>query len=116
MNINDRPSLTEPGVMYFLKETLKKCNEKKVIFYNTLMNLGFLFIFISLLGILLIYKKNNKPTKEEIKKKNDKAQQYMLEKIKTFREKMQKEHNEIITTLPRFESNFVQLHKNYYKI
>ena len=72
MDISDRPSLSEPGVMYFLKETLIKCNEKKIVFYNTLLNLGFLFIFISLLGILLIYKKNNKPTKEEKKNKNTK--------------------------------------------
>ena len=31
------PNLTEPGVLYFLKESLKKCNEKKAIFYNTLL-------------------------------------------------------------------------------
>ena len=116
MNIDDRPSLTEPGVMYFLKETLKKCNKKKILFYNTLLNLCLLFIFISILGILLIYKKNNKLTPEEIKKKRVTAQQYMLDKIKKFREKRQKENNDVITNLPRFESNFVQLHKNYYKI
>jgi len=110
------PSLTEPGVLYFLKESLKKCNEKKTIFYNTLFNLGFLFIFISILGILLVYKKHSKLTPDEIKNKKILSQQYMLEKIKSFREKRQKEENEIITTLPRFESNFVKLHKNYYTV
>lgn len=110
------PSLTEPGVLYFLKESLKKCNEKKTIFYNTLFNLGFLFIFISILGILLVYKKHSKLTPEEISKKKIRTQQYMLERIKSFREKRQKESNEIITTLPRFESNFARLHKNYYTV
>ena len=43
MNIIETPNLTEPGVKYFLKETLKKCNEKKGLFYNTILNLGFLF-------------------------------------------------------------------------
>lgn len=116
MDTVNKPSLTEPGVMYFLKETLKQCNEKKTVFYNTVLNLGFLFIFISVLGILLAYKRKNKPTKEEIQKKNKEAQQYMLERIKAFREKVQRENNEVITTLPRFESNFVRMHKNYYNI
>ena len=116
MDTVNKPSLTEPGVLYFLKETLKQCNEKKLIFYNTIFNLGFLFIFVAVLGILLVYKRKNKPTEEERKKKNEEAQQYMLERIKAFREKVQRENNEVITTLPRFESNFVRLHKNYYNI
>lgn len=110
------PNLTEPGVIYFLKETLKKCNEKKSIFYNTVFNLGCLFLFISILGILLVYKKNTKLTPEEVKAKKLKTQNYMLERIKKFREKRAKEENEVITNLPRFESNFVRLHKNYYNI
>lgn len=110
------PNLTEPGVIYFLKETLSKCNQKKSIFYNTVFNLGCLFIFISILGILLVYKKNNKLTPEEMKNKRVKSQQYMLNRIKKFRETRAKEENEIITSLPRFESNFVKLHKNYYHI
>lgn len=116
MNNIDKPILTEPGVLYFLKQTLKNCNDKKTLFYNTLLNLGLLFIFIAILGILLIYKKNNKPTEDEIKNKNLQAQQYMLGKIKSFREKRQKENNDIITSLPKFESNFVKLHQNYYKV
>ena len=74
------------------------------------------FIFITILGILLVYKKNNKLTPLEIKTKKIASQQYMLERIKKCREKRAKEANEIITTLPRFESNFVKLHKNYYNI
>ena len=116
MNIVGMPNLTEPGVIYFLKETLKKCNEKRQLFYNTILNLGLLFIFISILGVLLVYKKNNKLSTEERKQRSLKQQQYMLERIKSFREKRQKETNEIITTLPRFESNFVKLHQNYYTI
>ena len=38
MDTVNKPSLTEPGVLYFLKETLKQCNEKKLIFYNTIFN------------------------------------------------------------------------------
>lgn len=110
------PNLTEPGVTYFLKQTLIKCNERKSLFYNTILNMAGLFFFISILGIILVYKKNNKLTPQEIKSNKIASQQYMLERIKQFREKRAKESNDIITSLPRFESNFVRLHKNYYNI
>jgi hypothetical protein len=41
---------------------------------------------------------------------------YILEKIKGMSEQKQREENKIITDLPKFESDFVLLHKNYYKI
>ena len=59
MNIAKTPNLTEPGVIYFLKETLKRCNEKKLLFYNTVLNLGLLFIFgfLSIFGVLIYTRK-----------------------------------------------------------
>jgi len=99
------PTLTEPGVSYFLRSTLKRCNETKTKYFNTLWNLGLLFIFVILLGIILVYKKNTKLTDKEKKEKHENEKKYVLEK-----------QNEIITNLPKFESNFVMLHKNYYKI
>ena len=42
---NSRPILTEPGVKYFLKETLKNCKIKKDNEFNQLMNLGLLTTF-----------------------------------------------------------------------
>ena len=101
MNSPHIPTLTEPGVSYFLRSTLKKCNETKTKYFNVLWNLGLLFFFVALLGIILVYKKNTKLTIEQKKEKH---------------EKEKKKQNEIITNLPKFESNFVMLHKNYYKI
>ena len=110
------PSLTEPGVKYFLKETLKRCRDKKYNYYNTLANLAFLFLFLILLGIILIYKKRTKPNKEDLKNKHIRQRNYILTKIKAMRMERQRAHNQIITNLPTFESNFEKLHKNYYKI
>jgi hypothetical protein len=116
MDTRNIPTLTEPGVSYFLRSTLKKCNETKIKYFNTLWNLGLLFIFIAILGIILVYKKNTKLTEEEKKDKHEKEKMYVLEKIKALQEKERIKQNEIITNLPKFESNFVMLHKNYYKI
>ena len=110
------PTLTEPGVSYFLRSTLKRCNETKTKYFNVLWNLGLLFFFVVLLGIILVYKKNTKLTVDEKKEKHEKEKKYVLEKIKALQEKEKKRQNEIITNLPKFESNFVMLHKNYYKI
>ena len=54
----NRPILTEPGVSYFLKETLKKCKIKKDVEMNNLMNLGLLITFITIASSLLYYKFN----------------------------------------------------------
>ena len=35
-----RPSLTEPGVKYFLGETLKKCHEQRTEVDYYMLNLG----------------------------------------------------------------------------
>ena len=110
------PRLTEPGVSYFLKSSLSQCNSKKNLYFNTVFNLGLLFGFVLILGILLVYKKNTKLTTEEKEVKKQKNREYILEKIKSLKEVERKKRNEIITSLPKFESNFVQLHKNYYKI
>jgi len=110
------PKLTEPGVSYFLKSTLKQCSDKKGKYFNTIFNLGLLFVFIALLGVSLVYKKNTKLTLEEKKEKRENERKYILEKVKSLQQSESKRRNETITNLPKFESNFVSLHKNYYKI
>jgi uncharacterized protein YlxW (UPF0749 family) len=112
----ETPRLIEPGVSYFLRKSLSKCNENKTLYFNRIFNLGLLFLFVLILGGMLMYKKNTKLTNKEKKAKQQKNREYILEKIKALNEKERQKRNEIITSLPKFESNFVQLHKNYYKI
>jgi len=40
----------------------------------------------------------------------------VMEKIKALREERKKMNNEIITNLPKFESNFEVMHKKYYAV
>lgn len=110
------PKLTEPGAIYFFKETLKKCNIRKRLFFNNVLNLVLLVSFLGVLGVLLMYKKNNKLTVEERDKMSEERRTYLLDHIKSFREKRQREDNETITSLPKFENTFIQMHKNYYNI
>jgi hypothetical protein len=110
------PSLTEPGVKYFMKETLKQCQEKKIKFYYFWANIGFFALFISILASLLVWKQKTKKTKEEKIEDRVKQRKYILEKIQHLQEKKKKEQNMIITNLPKFESEFELMHKKYYQI
>ena len=110
-----RPTLTEPGVKYFLKETLKNCKIKKDLQFNMLMNLGLLGVFVIIVSILLYYKYKTRPTEEDRKKKKQLKRDYFVNKVRQMQAVKAKQLNEQITNLPKFESPFELLHKNFYK-
>lgn len=116
MFLSAGPTLTEPGVKYFLRETLKQCHNKRTIYYNTIWNCGFFLLLILVIGIILAYRKRHKLTPEEKKKKQEEDHAYVMTKIKSLSEERRKINNEIITNLPKFESHFEVLHKKYYAV
>ena len=114
MDIYFFPKLIEPGVKYFLNKSLENCNTNKNIYYNLILNLSLFFIFIVVVGLILIYKKRNKLTKEDLKRKTIIEKKYILEKIRKLNIDKEKERQENAANVPKFESSFIQLHKNYY--
>lgn len=110
------PTLTEPGTTYFLKQTLKQCHTKKIVLNDNIVNLALFLGFCVLIGVFLIYKHQNKPNEEELKKKEELKKTYILSKIKQINEKHQEKYNKMITDLPKFESNFEILHKKFYDV
>ena len=115
MNMESSPNLIEPGAKYFIHQTLKNCNKTRSKYYNNLTNLGLFLGFIIIFGGVLYYKYNTRPN-EKIRKKKEKLKQtYILSKIRALIDKSAQENNKIITDLPRFESDFEILHKNFFK-
>lgn len=112
----NKPSLIEPGVKYFLNETLKNCRNKKQLNEKININIALLVVFLFIVGSILYYKWKNKPTLEELKQRDNLKKHYILNKIKQITDKKLKDRNETITNLPKFESDFVKLHKNFYNI
>ena len=41
-----KPMLTEPGVKYFINETLKQCHKFKEQYQNMIFNITSLFLFL----------------------------------------------------------------------
>jgi hypothetical protein len=103
---NTRPMLTEPGVKYFINETLKQCHIIKEQYQNTLFNIGLLFAFFIILAILLLYKYKGKLTAQEIEQKELVKKQYILSKIKNFQDAKIRSQQELITGLPQWENEF----------
>tara|TARA_Y100000992_G_C21115415_1_gene419261 strand:- start:142 stop:483 length:342 start_codon:yes stop_codon:yes gene_type:complete len=110
----NRPILTEPGVSYFLKETLKKCKIKKDVEMNNLMNLGLLITFITITSSLLYYKFKTRPTEEDREKVKRLKRDYFVNRVRQLESKKAKQLQQSITNLPKFESPFELLHKNFY--
>ena len=108
---NLKPILTEPGVKYFLSQTLKQCHVIKNDFHNMVFNVGLFVLFMFILGILLLYKYKGRLTPAEIENKNRDKQQYILSKIKTFQETKKRAHQELITGLPSWDSEFDAIHR-----
>ena len=113
MNFIKSANLIEPGVRYFLNETLKNDNknriEKKNNFFNFCLFIGFFFI----LGGFLYYKYLSRPTKKDLEERDKQKKYYILSKIKSLNEKAARERQESITNLPKFESDYELMHKKF---
>lgn len=104
-----KPMLTEPGIRYFLSETLKQCNINKNKYYNLIINTGLFLVFFLILGIILLIKYKGRLTESEKQQKNLEKQQYILQKIKNFQESKQRARQELITGLPHWENEYSTL-------
>jgi hypothetical protein len=101
-----KPMLTEPGVKYFLNETLKQCHILKEKYYNNVFNVILLISFFIILGILLFYKYKGKLTPEEIEQKELEKKTYILSKIRNYQDTKLRAQQQLITGLPHWENEF----------
>ena len=76
------PSLTEPGVRYFLSKSLEQCHKIKDFHNTRAFNFMMGIAFFVCLGVLLYIRYKGKPTPEEVEAKNRRKQEYILSKLK----------------------------------
>jgi hypothetical protein len=110
-----KPTLIEPGVKYFLSETLKQCRIFKITYNNLLINIALGVGFLLLLGIILFFKYKGKLTPVEKDMRNRQKQQYILSKIQNFQEAKKQAHQELITGLPHWETEYDVIHRKINK-
>jgi uncharacterized membrane protein YciS (DUF1049 family) len=102
----EKPRLTEPGIKYFLNETLKQCHIYKSNYNNILINIGLLIGFLLILGAILFYKYKGRQTQVEKERKTKEKQQYILSKVKSFQQAKRTAHQELISGLPGWDSEY----------
>jgi hypothetical protein len=110
LNEGFKPALTEPGVKYFLNQTLKQCHVAKDNFHNIVFNIGLFIGFLIILGLILLYKYKGRLTPIEVERKNKEKQQYILSKIKNFEQAKRISQQELITGLPAWENEYDIIH------
>jgi len=106
-----KPILIEPGVKYFLNQTLKQCHVIKNNYHNLIFNVGLFIAFLLIVLFVLLYKYKGRLTPSEKHQKNKEKQQYILSKIKILQESKRKAHQELITGLPDWETHHEPINK-----
>ena len=104
MNSNN-PNLIEPGVKYFVSQTLKECNRVKNDNMNILYNILFTLLFVIVVGGLFYYKYKGKPSKEEIERKQREKYQYIMSKLHFIQHNKNRANNNLITNLPSWDNH-----------
>ena len=104
-----KPSLVEPGMKYFLNETLDNCSNFKKKYYNNMLNLSIGIGLITIIGIFLYYKYKGKPSPSEKMLKERNKQHYILSKIKNYQDDKRRQSQLNITGLPSWENEYDKL-------
>ena len=107
----DKPVLIEPGVKYFLNETLKQCNSFRNTHYNTLFNISLFAGLLLILGIFLLVKYKGKLTPHEKWQNDQNKMKYVLARIRNFQEAKQHASQTLITGLPLYENEYDVIHR-----
>jgi hypothetical protein len=105
-----KPFLVEPGVKYFLNETLKQCHIFKEKYHNVLFNVSLFIGFVVFLAGLLIIKYKGKLTPQEKEQKEMEKKQYILSKIKNYQDTKLRTQQALITGLPQWETEYDLVH------
>jgi len=75
-----------------------------------IFNVGLLIGFLIVLALILIYKYKGKLSPIELAKKSKEKQEYILSKVQRFQQAKRIAHQELITGLPSWESEYDIIH------
>lgn len=110
----DKPKLIEPGMKYFIKESLKNCNNFRNNYNNYVINLILLFVFLLILGMFLYIRYKGKLTPLEKENKLNEQKHYVLSKIKQLQDVKRQKSQELVTNLPKFDEYDYNQNNKYY--
>ena len=95
-----KPLLTENTTKFFIHNSLKEVRLFKNKYITVIVNILLFLLFVGVVSLLLYYKYKGKPSKEEIKIKENQKKQYLFEKLHKISYEKRKENQNLITDLP----------------
>jgi hypothetical protein len=95
-----KPLLTEFTTKFYIKNSLKEVRQFKNKYITVIVNILLFLLFVGVVSLLLYYKYKGKPSKEEIKIKENQKKQYLFEKLHKISYEKRKENQNLITDLP----------------
>ena len=103
-NVNENPNLIDHGTKNFIFNNLKQCHNNRVSYYTYVLNFSVLFLFIFVVVITLYSLNTYKKSNAEIQEKMLSDQDYILSKIKHYKDTSNK-NKSLLTDLPVVPSN-----------
>ena len=82
----DTPRLIETGAKSYMSNILNKCHDNRVNIYLYALNCGVLLLFVFITGLTLYYCHKTKTTPQENYQKIVNEQDYILSKIRYYKE------------------------------
>ena len=102
----EQPVLIEPGIKYYLSQSLKNCRNLKNYYYNIIFNVSVFVVFILIIMVILNYKYKGATNNYEKKEKEEKKKRYILEQIKKMQQLQKNNSMDLITNLPLYKKEF----------
>jgi hypothetical protein len=95
----DPPSLIDASAKNYMFNTLKQCHTTRVNIYYYIFNIGIFLLFVAVVGTILYRCSLNKPTEYERQQKLLQDQQYVMSKIRYYKNEVDNNENQHITRL-----------------
>jgi hypothetical protein len=80
------PRLIETGAQHYMTQILQSCHSNRVNIYLYVLNIGVFFLFLIVVGLVLYYCYKRKMTPDEEYQKRMKEQEYILSKIRFYKD------------------------------
>jgi len=103
--IMDTSHLIDNSTKNHVYNVLQQCHTNRTSLYYYVLNIGVLILFLGITGLILYRCNKDKLSEEEKKQKAWKDQQYVLSKIKYFKEENKNISHTGITNLPFMNAN-----------
>lgn len=94
--------LIEPGMKYFIGETLKNCHQTKFSYYNKLINISIFVGILTIIGCVLYFMSLHKKQKRNAT--DIEKHEYVMNLVRNM--KQQNNSKNMITDLPEYQSEF----------